>query len=179
MPQVRMDIESVVVGNGPVSSMLVLRPRDAKGDTAGKQLPIRIGVVEATQISAGVAAEKGARSMTHDLLRATIDRLGATVSGVSIDRVEGTTFYATIDLLTADGEHLALDARPSDAVALAVRTHSPVYASTDVIARASYPSFSSIKRDEREREAERFHEFVESLTPDDFLADGHPEAGQQ
>ena len=46
MPQVRMDIESVVVGNGPVSSMLVLRPRDAKGETAGKQLPIRIGVVE-------------------------------------------------------------------------------------------------------------------------------------
>ena len=179
MPQVRMDIESVVVGNGPVSSMLVLRPRDAKGETAGKQLPIRIGVVEATQISAGVAAEKGARPMTHDLLRATIDRLGATVSGVSIDRVDGATFYATIDLLTADGEHLSLDARPSDAVALAVRPHSPVYASTDVIARASYPSFSSIKRDEREREAERFHEFVESLTPDDFLADGHPEAGQQ
>ena len=174
-----MEIESVVVGNGPITSMLVLRPRDAKGDTAATQLPIRIGVAEATQISAGVDGTAHKRPMTHDLLASAIQELGGSVSSVSIDRVEGTTFFATVHLRTRDGERTQVDARPSDAIALAVRTHSPVYADSSVLSAAAYPAFASIRRDEQEREFEKFHEFVDALDPDDFLAGDEAEGNKQ
>ena len=172
MSLVLMEIESVVVGNDSTASMLVLRRQDASSDPASSQLPIRIGTVEASQISAGVTGSGRERPMTHDLLAGIVVSLGAKVTSVSIDRVVGTIFYANVHLRDAEGKSASVDARPSDAIALAVRAHVPVYADTSVLSVASYPSFEAIKRQEQEREFERFHEFVESLSPDDFLDDG-------
>lgn len=165
MALIRMDIQSVVVGAGPVASVVVLKPRH--GDSLAK-LPIKIGTFEAAAISMGVEGRRQKRPMTHDLLQDIISSLEANVSSIVINNVQGTTFYAQVRLKNPVGETICVDARPSDALALAVRVHAPVFAESDVLSMATLPDFSSVERDEREREAEAFHEFVEGLSPDDF-----------
>ena len=149
MSLVRMNIESVVVGAGPVASMVVLKPKH--GQASSTKLPIRIGSVEAVAISMGVEGSKNARPLTHDLLRNVIDALGARVC-----------------MRTAAGEAVTVDARPSDALSLAVRAHVPIYADELVLSTAALPDFAAVERDERERERQAFHDFVENLSPEDF-----------
>lgn len=168
MAQIRMDIQSIVVGAGPVASLVVLRPRQGDAESLGK-LPIRIGSVEAAAISMGIDPSKAAkRPMTHDLMRSVIQSLGATLTRVIITRVQDTTFFAQLQLSAASGETLWVDARPSDAVALAVRMHAPIFAEESVLSTAALPDFDSVERDEREREEAAFHDFVEGLSPEDF-----------
>ncbi len=164
----RMDIESVIVGDGPIASLVVLRSREQEGGHAARQLPIRVGSFEATAITMGANGRRGGRPMTHDLLNSTIAALGAECASVRITAVQGTTFFAQVDLVRSDGEHVFLDARPSDALALAVRNEAPVYAEESVLSAGAMPDFRGVEEDERERELEKFHTFVESLTPEDF-----------
>ena len=156
-----MDIQTVVVGGGPVASLIVLRTRKPNADGSFTQLPIRIGAVEATAISMGVDGAHGGRPMTHDLLASTIEALGAKVSHVVISDVEGTTFFAQVALRTNSGRSIQVDARPSDAIALAVRVDAPLFA---------LPDFAAVEKDEEKQELEKFHAFVEGLSPDDFNA---------
>lgn len=174
MAMVRVDIETVVIGGGPVASLVVLKPRRADSIEGEQPLPIRIGTVEASAIGMGVESPAHERPMTHDLLKDTIRALGSTVSSVAITKVEGTTFYAQVNLTTEQGDHLSLDARPSDAIALAVRTKSPIFVAEAVMDAASYPDFAAIGRDEEEKSMEEFHDFVENLSPDDFAAGDRP-----
>ena len=165
MALIRMDIQSVVVGAGPVASVVVLKPRH--GDS-GAKLPIRIGTFEAASISMGVDGRRQKRPTTHDLLQNVISELGASVTSVVINNVRDTTFFAQVRMRNAQGESLSIDARPSDALAIAVRAHAPVFAESDVLSAATLPDFSSVERDQREQEAQAFHDFVEGLSPDDF-----------
>ena len=167
MPLRRMDIEGVVVGGGPVASLLLLRTHEGPGERA-LRLPIRIGRVEATAISMGTHPRHGGRPMTHDLLASTLSALGARCASVRVMAVQGTTFFAQLEPVREDGEHVYVDARPSDAVALAVRAGVPVYAEESVLATAALPDFQGVERDERAAELEEFHAFVESLSPEDF-----------
>lgn len=171
MAMQRMDIESVVVGGGPVASLLVLRTRARRRGEKTLQLPIRIGNVEASAISLGVDARPGKRPLTHDLLTQAVQRLGARCVSARIVGVEGTTFFAQVELERADGEHVYLDARPSDAVALAVRAQVPIFAADGVLACAALPDFSGVEEAEKAHELEEFHSFVENLSPGDFAAD--------
>ena len=164
MPLRRMDIESVVVGEGPIASLVVLRTREQAGDGSSQQLPIRIGSFEATAITMGVHGRPGGRPMTHDLLCSVVSSLGATCVGVRIMAVQGTTFFAQVELERADGEHVFIDARPSDALALAVREEVPVYAEESVLESAAMPDFRGVEKDEEAHELEEFHNFVEPLT---------------
>lgn len=166
MSLVRMNIESVVVGAGPVASMVVLKPRH--GQTSSTKLPIRIGSVEAVAISMGVEGSKNPRPLTHDLLRSVVDALGASVVQVEICDVHDTTFFAKVCMRSAAGEPVTVDARPSDALSLAVRAHVPIYADEAVLTTAALPDFDAVERDEREREQQAFHDFVENLSPEDF-----------
>lgn len=168
VPLRRMDIESVVVGEGPIASLVVLRTREQAGDGSSQQLPIRIGSFEATAITMGVHGRPGGRPMTHDLLCSVVSSLGATCAGVRIMAVQGTTFFAQVELVRADGEHIFVDARPSDALALAVREEVPVYAEESVLESAAMPDFRGVEKDEEAHELEEFHNFVESLSPEDF-----------
>lgn len=163
-----MDIESVVVGEGPIASLVVLRTRNQQETESARQLPIRVGSFEATAITMGVNARPGARPMTHDLLSSTISALGATCASVRIVGVQGTTFFAQVELIREDGEHVFLDARPSDALALAVRDEAPLYAEDSVLTTASMPDFRGVEKDEEAHELEEFHTFVENLSPEDF-----------
>ena len=167
MPLRRMDIESVVVGGGPVASLLLLRTRESVGESP-LRLPIRIGQVEATAISMGARERSGGRPMTHDLLVSTLSALGARCASVRVMAVQGTTFFAQLELVREDGERVFVDARPSDAVALAVRTGVPVYADESVLATAALPDFQGVEKDEQAAELEEFHTFVENLSPEDF-----------
>ena len=163
--QVQVDIETVVVGGGPVASMLVLRPKD---NARPIQLPIRIGTTEASSIGMGVDRRTHDRPMTHDLLNSTISALGGKVDHVVIDRVEGSLFFAHIAIVPSGGQTLFVDARPSDAVALAVRAKVPIYVDSSVLDTAASPDFRSARRDGEELEMASFHEFVEGLSPEDF-----------
>lgn len=169
MSLVRLDIRSIVMGSGPISSLIVLAAHD-KGDGTG-QLPIRIGSFEAAAITMGIdSSNTMKRPLTHDVLRSTIQSLDAHLLRVVITRVEGTTFFAQLHLRDQTGKITFIDARPSDAIALAVRMHAPIFAEQDVLKAATLPDFAAVERDEREKEAAAFHDFVEGLTPDDFAS---------
>lgn len=163
-----MDIESLVVGGGPLASLIVLRSQESGEAGGAAQLPIQIGSFEASAISMGVTPREGGRPMTHDLLKSTISALGASCVSVRINDVKGTTFYAQVELMREDGRQVLVDARPSDAIALAVREEVPVFAEDSVLKTASLPDFRGVERDEQERELTEFHNFVESLSPEDF-----------
>lgn len=164
-----MDIQTIVVGGGPVTSLIVLRTRARDGEEP-IQLPIQVGPIEATSISMGIGGERQGRPLTHDVMASTIRDLGASLEAVEIVSVQGTTFYASLLLTTESGRHVEVDARPSDAIALAVRTGAPLFADEHVLEAAALPDFQGVRREEEEQELERFHDFVESLSPEDFEA---------
>lgn len=170
MSLVQMVIRSIAVCSPPAPSLVVLhplRPEEGLPDT----LPIRIGSFEATAISMGLEQAALPRPMTHDLLVSTIRELGGRVQEIRITEVHGTTFFAQVVLVDRDGLIRLIDARPSDAIALAIRVHAPIYAERDVLLTASLPNFNAIEHDRREQEMADFHSFVEELSPDDFTGE--------
>lgn len=167
MSLVRMDIHTIAIGGGIVPSLVVLRSRPKDGSEP-IQLPIRIGTIEATAISMGLEGTHHERPMTHDLMKSLVDSLGAQLDSVAIIDVLGTTFYAQLNLVTSSGTRVEVDCRPSDAIALAVRVGAPILADEQVLSSATLPDFKGVEKVEKEQELERFHDFVESLSPSDF-----------
>lgn len=113
-------------------------PRDnpvvlLKSDEGDDVLPIWIGHAEATAIELHLKGNQFERPLTHDLLRTAIETLGASVTKVAITDLREGTFYAKIHL-QRDGEILVIDARPSDSVALALKSNAPIYVARDVFA---------------------------------------------
>jgi bifunctional DNase/RNase len=102
-----------------------------------KRLPIIIGAFEAQAIALEIEGIKPPRPLTHDLLKQLTDSLGASVVEVIIDELRENTFYAKI-ILEVSGFSQEIDARPSDAIALAVRTQAPIYVSSAVLEAAAY-----------------------------------------
>ncbi|MGI6754473.1 MAG: bifunctional nuclease family protein [Atopobiaceae bacterium] len=149
--------------------MVILRPRNRVNSTM--QLPIRIGSVEAAAISVGIEGSGKSRPLTHDLLNTVITRLGGRLVNIVINNVEGTTFYAQLKILLPSGDTIAVDSRPSDALALSVREHVPIFATQEVLDTAALPDFGGVEADEKREEMARFHEFVENLDPSDFNPD--------
>ncbi|MDI6843202.1 MAG: bifunctional nuclease family protein [Anaerosomatales bacterium] len=132
----------------------------------GRLLPIWIGHPEATAILLALEGEEFPRPLTHDLLKAAIDALGARVMRVAVTRLEAGTYYAEI-VLSTDGGNVVLDARPSDSIALAVRCGCPIYVAEDVFAEAAV----HIETEEDvEEELRRFREFLDHVDPSDFTS---------
>lgn len=132
----------------------------------GRLLPIWIGYPEATAILLNLQDVTPPRPLTHDLLATILDELTVTVDRVEIDRLEEGTFYATIVLTDGFAER-PVDARPSDSIALAVRTGSPVFVADAVMDEAGLSPEESV---DEESEVERFREFLNSVDPEDFGA---------
>lgn len=163
---VQVMIETLVVGLPPSPSVVVLRPvRESEADNI-LVLPIWIGPTEAAAIGIALEGQPHARPMTHDLLATIIFALGAEVERVVIDRVEGSTFFATINLLVND-DVVHIDARPSDSIALAVRTQAPLYVDEDVLNASSFPYIFAPHSD-KESAMEEFRSFLDSISPEDF-----------
>lgn len=133
-------------------------------------LPIWIGPVEADAITLALQGIQVARPLTHDLLKNLIMELGATVSHVLINDLHDNTFFARI-VIDANGRHIEVDSRPSDAVALAVRLQVPIFVAEEVLAAAAVgPSreidLTTLSPEEEER-LSAFREFVNTLDFDE------------
>ncbi|MDS1269220.1 bifunctional nuclease family protein [Lipingzhangella sp. LS1_29] len=129
-------------------------------ETDGERyLPIWIGAVEATAIALAQQGATPARPLTHDLFRDVLQALDASLETVNITGLQDGIFYA--ELVFADGTEVS--ARPSDSIALALRMGAAIYAHEDVIDEAGVPI-----PDEQENEVERFREFLDQISPEDF-----------
>ncbi|HVL99620.1 MAG TPA: bifunctional nuclease family protein [Egibacteraceae bacterium] len=125
-------------------------------------LPIWIGAVEATSIAFALQGIVTARPMTHDLMRDLLSHLRVVVDRVVVTELRDGTFYAEIQM-TQDGQSISVSSRPSDAIALAVRATVPLYADEAVLSEAGIEI-----EDEDEDEVERFKEFLDQVSPEDF-----------
>jgi len=129
-------------------------------------LPIWIGQPEATAILLAIEGVELPRPLAHDLLKDVIESLGAYIERIEITRVEEGTFFAAL-ILRAEERTLAIDARPSDSIALAVRTGSPIFVSREVMDAAAVPDQPGEIVDE-EAELQAFREFLDEVDPEDF-----------
>ncbi|WP_068155222.1 bifunctional nuclease family protein [Rhodococcus phenolicus] len=136
----------------------VLLLREADGD---RYLPIWIGQMEATAIALEQQGVEPARPLTHDLIKNLLEAFGHNLQEIRIVDLQEGTFYA--DLVFEGG--VRVSCRPSDAVAVALRIGVPVFVEEPVLAEAGL-----VMPDEREDEVEKFKEFLESVSPDDFKA---------
>ncbi|MFZ4509651.1 MAG: bifunctional nuclease family protein [Candidatus Nanopelagicales bacterium] len=141
------------------SNQPIVLLREVEGD---RYLPIWIGATEATAIAYVQQGVVPPRPLTHDLLRDVIDALDRSLTEVRITRLEDGVFFAELHL----SEGVVVSARPSDAIALALRMSSPIEVDDAVLDEAGV-----IIPDEEEDEVERFREFLDQVTPEDFGAD--------
>src|SRR5436190_2985918 len=128
--EVRMLIKGLLLDPSSNVPIVILRDTDNQ-----LLLPIWIGLFEANAIALKLEGVETPRPMTHDLLARTLDLLGATVERVLIRDLIESTYYASIDLSTKDGSK-TLDARPSDAIALALRTGAEIFVHRSVLEKA-------------------------------------------
>jgi bifunctional DNase/RNase len=151
-----MNIKGLMVD--PITNMPIIILRDKDGQ---KVLPIWVGVFEANAIALQIENVSTPRPMTHDLLKNVIQDLEATVTKIVVSDLKENTFYALI-YLNRNGETIAIDARPSDAIALALRTRVPIYVEELVIDNAK-----TIETPEK-ADSERLQKWLESLDPEDL-----------
>ena len=131
--------------------------KEVEGD---RYLPIWIGAVEATAIAFAQQGIEPARPMTHDLLKDALEATGAQLTQIRITELRDAIYYAV--LVFADG--VEVSARPSDAVALAIRASVPIFAAEAVLEEAGI----AVEEEEQEDEVERFREFLDNISPEDF-----------
>src|SRR5258708_21336047 len=144
--QIEMSIK--VLRGEPITNMPIVILRDKEGQ---KVLPIWVGIFEANAIALQIENVATPRPMTHDLLRNVIEDLQASVQKIVVCDLQENTFYALI-YLSMNGATVAIDARPSDAIALALRTRAPIFVEETVIDTAKTVDASSEQAD-----AERLH----------------------
>lgn len=154
---VEMFIKGLMID--PVTNMPIVILRD---EAAERTLPIWVGPVEANAIAMQVENVAPPRPMTHDLIRNLLADLGATVVRVVISDLRDGTYYAYLQL-DRGGELLFVDARPSDALALSLRTKAPVFVESSVMDRSG-----AIEATASEADSERLQKWLESLDPDDL-----------
>ena len=177
--EIEMFVAGIVLD--PTSSAPIVILKDSGG---GVCVPIWIGVAEATAIAQALKKVQIVRPMTHDLLKNVIDDLGAKVNKVYIRGIENNTFYADIEIV--NGEVLSIiDARPSDAIALAVRVGAPISVAQQVLEQAQVtlvsvnpdelePISSADDQNDTEKsnfaniEKEKWSEILAEMDPDDF-----------
>jgi len=132
-----------------------------------RYLPIWIGAVEATAIALGMQGIETARPMTHDLMRDLLTGLGVTVQRIVMTELREGTFYAEIQM-SSNGDTVSVSSRPSDALALAVRMNLEIFANEDVIEEASIAVKDDQDEEEVQKEVQKFREFLEQVSPEDF-----------
>ena len=149
----------------PANAPVVLL-RETTGDK--RVLPIYIGPEEAKAIAMALEGVVPPRPLTHDLLRDVVTALGAELRKVTVTDLRDRTFYAELDLVVGD-RSIVVSARPSDAIALAVRVDAPLFASEAVLADAGTPSTEG-EEDEAEEIVDQFREFIDQVNPEDFAS---------
>jgi uncharacterized protein len=154
---IEMTIKGLMVD--PITNMPIVILKDKNGE---RVLPIWVGIFEANAIALQIENIETPRPMTHDLLRNVITDLDGQVDRVVVSDLKENTFYAVIHL-TVRGEPVAVDARPSDAIALALRTQSPILVEESVIDNAKTVDFAADRADN-----DRLQKWLESLDPEEL-----------
>ncbi len=161
---IQMSVGGLTLDPVTKTPIVILKDADNK-----LNLPIWIGLLEATAMATELEGIKMARPMTHDLLKNTLAELGGAVEFVEITELKENTYFAMINLKIS-GKEITIDSRPSDAIALALRTKSPIYVAKAVLEASSIlqqaeegsePDFSNVSK-------EKWAEILEKMSPDDF-----------
>lgn len=166
---VRVTLRSVRVDYQTNVPVLLLQELEGEGRT----LPIYIGTPEATAIAYAVQGVETPRPLTHDLLADVVRALGATIDEVAVTKLEGSTYFAELRLGTPQGATI-VSARPSDAVALAIRTDAPLFVEDAVMEACGImlpdDELADAGLDEvvEEEVVEEFKEFLDTIRPEDF-----------
>ena len=162
-----MFVEMKVAGIAldPTTKMPIIILKDLDGENT---LPIWIGIAEASAIATQLEKIDLARPMTHDLLKNILSTLDARLERVEVTALKDNTFFANLHLQVGDSV-LSIDSRPSDAIALALRTESPIFVSEDVLRKASNVDLQKMEQEgESEEDKEKWQEILETLSPEAF-----------
>jgi hypothetical protein len=155
--EIEMAIKGLMVD--PITNMPIILLREVEGQ---RVLPIWVGVFEANAIALQVENVQTPRPMTHDLLKTVIDQLGGRVERIVVCELKENTFYATLHILSAKGL-LEVDARPSDAIALALRSGARIFVDEAVIQNAR-----SVEMSRETVDVGRLQKWLENLPDDDL-----------
>lgn len=168
---IEMKVMGIALDTRTGSPIVVLHDKDNR-----KALPIWIGSAEASAIIRKIENLVVARPMTHDLIIDIINQTGYTLDRVEIKDVEKETYFASLILVDNEENEIEIDSRPSDAIAVAIRTDAPIFVSAKVLASGSVSTDSA----KDEEESKEFKDFIQSVKPSDFekMLKDHPESDQ-
>ena len=160
---VKMNVSGLTIDPYTNSPIMILKEEDGE-----RSLPIWIGLLEATAIASELENVKFARPMTHDLLRNMVESFKARIERVEVCDLRDNTFFALIHLVGED-RNLKMDARPSDAIALALRVDAPIFVHEQVFEKSARIE-SPVEGQEvlKDDEAKKWTEILEGLSPEDF-----------
>lgn len=163
---VPLKVLTLVVAGPSQPSVLVLQPVEETPAGKARIVPIWVGPPEAAQIGMALEQVKLDRPMTHDLFLDAMTNLDARVDSVVIYHAKGQVFFSHL-VLSQGGRLITLDARPSDAISLALRQGAPLYIEEDVLDSSSFP-FLFRGEQQTEEELAEFKTFLDHISPDDF-----------
>jgi bifunctional DNase/RNase len=155
---IEMDLAGVRVELPSNQPIVLLKEREGE-----RYLPIWIGAAEAAAIALSLQGVVTPRPMTHDLMKNILEEMAVRVSEIVITELRDGTFFAVINM-QRNGSAFEISSRPSDAIALAVRLNTPIFASEEVLSEASI----LIPNGDEEEEVEKFREFLDQVNPEDF-----------
>ena len=159
MKEIEFKIKGLMMD--PITNSPIVVLQDAASETL---LPIWVGIFEANAIALQIEKVETPRPMTHDLIKGLLNHLNAQVLKVVVTELKENTFYALI-FLNFNGKLLTVDSRPSDAIALALRTDSPIFVTDEVIAQSSTLSTSSPSD---RSTPDQIRQWLENLGPEDL-----------
>jgi bifunctional DNase/RNase len=157
-----MKLSGLIIDPSTNTPIIILKDLEEK-----EVLPIWIGLLEASAIAIEMEKINLPRPMTHDLIKNMLTSLDIQVSGVEVTDLKDDTFYALIHL-TKDGKPFEIDARPSDAIALALRTQSPIRVDERVIKKSKKLNLEGIKNTNRDDTGTEWKDLLENMSPEDF-----------
>jgi uncharacterized protein len=160
MKEIELKIKGLMMD--PLTNSPIVVLQDTTSDTL---LPIWVGIFEANAIALQIEKVDTPRPMTHDLMKGLLNHLKAKVTKIVVTELKDNTFYALI-FLTVDGKTITVDSRPSDAIALALRTDSPIFVTDDVISKSSSTTPSALTAERSS--PEDIKQWLENLNPDDL-----------
>jgi len=153
------------LGMDPVRKIPCIILKEVEGE---QMLPIWIDLLEATAIVSEIEGLKYSRPMTHDLLKSIIDKTDSKVNRVEICDLRDNTYYALVHLTNRD-KALSIDSRPSDAIALALRSQAPIFVSEELLIKSKQieATKESVAADKSEQ-GKKWRDILEKLKPEDF-----------
>jgi uncharacterized protein len=159
---IEMKVSGLTIDPVTNTPIVILKDKEEK-----KVIPIWIGLLEASAIATELEKITFSRPMTHDLITEMLKTIDVTVSKVEINDLRNNTFFANI-YLNRGSSNLIVDARPSDAIAIALRTNSPIFVDDKVIKKSRDVDLGTRITDLDNFKKEKLREFLENLSPEDF-----------